>query len=210
MNIKITLTTASSDSFWYIFRHTVPNKVEYCLRWGIQFDMRKLSVGFHWTERIKIILKMLDDCDWLWFMGGDTLIMNQTIDVKRFINPAFDFIIGKDINGINNDVCFFKNSEGSRKFLNKILSDYSTYQDDQEPMKVIIGSNPPMLPDFKYCIVPQKFFNSYLYDSEPAYDMYPKSYAGNFKHGDFILHFPGIDNYRREELIQKYIREVIK
>ena len=206
----ITLMTVSSDSFWYIFRHTVPNKVEYCLRWGLQFDMRKLSVGFHWTEKVKMMLDDLEHCDWLWFMGGDTLIMNHTIDVKRFINKDFDFIVGKDYNGINNDVCFIKNSEASKKFLNKMLTDFSHLHDDQEPMKMIINAQQQLIPDFKYCIVPQRFFNSYLYSTENAYDMYPKDYEGDYKHGDFVLHFPGMDNYRREELIQKYSKEIIK
>jgi hypothetical protein len=206
----ITLLTTSSDSFWYIFRHTVPNKMEYCLRWGIQLTIRKqfLRDGGPTIERPQFILDVLDTCDWLWFMGGDTLIMNQTIDVKRFINDKHNLIIGQDVNGINNDVFFLKNSEASKEFLRQVIALKDTHHNDQAAMQEIIDKN--LVPELNHCIVPQKFFNAYLYATEPAYFAYPKDYEGNFVIGDFVLHLAAIDNYRREELINEYLPKVIK
>ena len=204
--MKITLLTLSSEEFWFINQLSAPNKLEYCLRWQIQFAMRKVPLSNPWWVKGEHILSLLDDCDWLWFMGADTLIMNQTISVERFLDEQYDFIIGKDYNGINNDVCFFKNSVGSKNFIKDCfkLKDHCT--NDQDAMKLVMES----VSDFKYCIVPQKLFNAYLYDTEPAYASYPRGYEGNFSQGDFVLHLPGMDNIRRQQLLNMYIPHVIR
>ena len=204
--MEITLFTLSTNEFWFLNKLTAPNKMEYCVRWGLQMSMRKLAYPYPWGLKGEYILNTLNECDWLWFMGADTLIMNQTIDVKTLIDDQYDFIIGKDVNGINNDVFFLKNSVASREFMKAVVDQRLILPDDQHAMKSFMG----VIPNFKYNIVSQKLFNAYLYSTEPAYASYPGVHEGDFKPGDFVLHFPGMDNIRRQFLINKHLPGVIK
>lgn len=204
----ITLLTASSEDFWFLNQLSAPNKLEYCLRWQHQIVIRKIIPNpWGWKPLIvKDLLNEIHDNDWIWFMGADTLIMNQTIDVRRFIDEQYDFIIGRDYNGINNDVFFLKKTVASINFIDEIIKLISVCNSDQEAMIQLMNK----IPDLKSCIVSQKLFNAYLYDTEPAYASYPRGYEGNFAHGDFVLHFPGMDNIRRQQLLQMYLPHVIR
>lgn len=210
--MKITLLTIGSESILPMTRITAPNKLEYCLKWGLQFELKKYNaIGkIMELEKYKIILNSLSECDWLWFMGIDTLIMNYNINVNTFLDNRYDFIISQDIQSINNDVFFIRNTNETKLFINKMISDVNNYDDDQVAMFDIKDK----ISNFKYKIVSQKLFNAYLYEEEACYSIYPRNkdgiYEGNYESGDFILHFPGIEHIRREFLIGKYSEKVIK
>lgn len=202
--MRISLLTDASTEFWNIMQFTAPNKLEYCLKWGIQFSMRKNN-GKNapvWGEREIFMLETLRECDWLWFMGADTLIMNHQIDVRIFLDDRYDFIIGHDVNGINNDVFFLRNNHRSHLFLQKVLASNSYFPQDQIAMQYMAE----LIPGFKMSVVHQKQFNSFLYSE---YN-YPDDKGGSFSTGDFVLHLPGMSNHRRLQLIQEYLPQVIK
>lgn len=202
--MKITLLTASTPAYWDIMQKSAPNKLEYCLRWKIQLAMKVHVTMSPWGEREQYMLQSLEECDWLWFMGADTLIMNQTLDVRNFLNNDFDFIIGKDIMGINNDVFFLRNNAKSREFLRRVLALNTSLGDDQRAMNVVMNE----MTDFKVSIVSQKLFNAYIF-KEYAY--YPKDLVeGNFELGDFVLHLPGLPNGRRIQIMDERLPQVIR
>ena len=202
--MRISLLTAASTDFWNIMQFTAPNKLDYCLKWGVQLSMRKhdLDRVLPWGEREVFMLDTLKECDWLWFMGADTLIMNHTIDVRIFLDERYDFIIGKDVNGINNDVFFLRNNHKSQLFLHKVLASNSYFPQDQTAMHYVAE----MIPSFKVSVVHQKLFNSFLYSEYH----YPDDKGGSFTEGDFVLHLPGMPNHRRLQLIREYLPKVIK
>ena len=206
--LNITLLTTSSAEYWPILKLTAQNKLEYCLKHEIQLNIRKhssyLNMQQMGIERQEFMIDALNECDWLFFMGADTLIMNQTIDARDIIkrHPHNDFIIGKDVNGINNDVFFIRNCAASFNFLRCVKEHNLHVANDQMAMNDFIGN----VEDFNTIIVSQREFNSYLYSEYH----YPNDEGGSFHDGDFVLHLPGISNPRRKELIKIYIDKVIK
>lgn len=200
MNIK--LLTAASKDYWDVLKLSAPNKLEYCLKWNIELTIREHFNKDIKHERTYFMQNALKECDWLWFMGSDTLIMNHTIDVRQYLDNDVNFIIGKDINGINNDVFFLKNTPSSREFLDNVQKYNKTEENDQESMKKAINDTLY----FKTKIVHQKQFNSYLYDQYS----YPDDKGGNFSIGDFVLHLPGLPNKKRQVLMREYLPKVIK
>lgn len=199
--MKITLLTAASHEYWPLLQLTAPNKLQYCLKHHIQLDVKKHTT-FIASDRQWMMLKSLDHSDWLWFMGADTLVMNHNIDVRQFLDDKYDFIIGEDINGINNDVFFLKNNDISNQFLYRVIELNKIEANDQESMKVAMRE----MPEFKVKIVHQKQFNSYLYSE---YN-YPNDNGGSYSKGDFVLHLPGIPNSRRIEIVKEYLKLVDK
>jgi hypothetical protein len=211
---KIGILLNSSSEFLPQARYSAPNKLEYCLRWGYEFY-------FHWidlsssisisNQRMTSILETLERCDWVWFLGADTLIMNMTIDINHFLDDKYDFIIAKDINGLNNDSCFYQNTLATFEFLYKIIELNETLQHDGFSQPEAIKQ----LPNLRVKVEDQKLFNSYLYHTDPTYDFYLKhipeeKHPKGFSIGDFVLHFPGMDNKHREQLMEKYSQMVIR
>lgn len=205
--MEVSLVTAASDLYWDLFMATIPNKIEYCIRWNVNFIPKKHTTGNIDNERQEFMIeawhrsKALDS--WLWFMGADTLIMNHTIDVRKFLDKDYDLIIGQDINGINNDVFFLQNTWKSKQFLEATLAYNKTMPNDQESMALVIDE---MKPDLRTKVVPQKEFNSYLYN---LYH-YPDDNGGNYTDGDFVLHLPGLSNQQRMKLVTEYLQKVTK
>jgi hypothetical protein len=208
MNIGLVLQ--SSNSFWELMQYSAPNKLEYCLKWKLKFYMdycNKDDVNDKSSyERQTVILDAFKRCDWVWFMGADTIIMNQTIDVRQYIDDNYDFIIAHDVNGLNNDSCFYKNTPDTVEFINKTMHHLSHQPNDWFAQTDARRD----MPNFKIKIVPQKLFNCYLYDSDPAYAGYPRNLPGDYKDGDFVLHFPAMCNMHRLELFKQYLPKVIK
>lgn len=202
--MKVTLLTAASKDYWPLMALSSPNKLEYCLRHGVQLHV---SVHYgnagcydNWGERVQFMADALSvyDCDWLWFMGADTLITDMTKDVRDLCVPEFDFIIGKDINGINNDSFLLKNSKASREFLKRVMYRRDAVT-DQCAMKAEMEHE-----GMQTAIVSQRLFNSFKYD-EYQYGPYPE---GDWQEGDFVIHFPGMHFPRRVELMREFLGKV--
>ena len=203
--MNITLLTGASQEYKPIIELSAPNKLEYCLRHNIQFTNRvhsdALSMQELGAERQQYMLDALKECDWLWFMGADTLIMNYNKDIRDYIDNDYHFIIGEDVNGINNDSFLLKNCKESINFLERSKNYSGSLANDQECMKLTMR----LSFGFKYSIVPQRQFNSMLYSE---YN-YPDDKGGSYQPGDLVLHFAGMSNAKRVPLMYEYLTEVI-
>jgi hypothetical protein len=207
--MNVCLLTQASNSFWTLMHYCAPNKLEYCLRWKLKLYVdyvNKDDVTSYGRQNAILDIFKHSDCDWVWFMGADTIIMNQTIDVRQYIDDNFNFIIAQDFNGLNNDSCFYKNTPQTIEFINRTIHHLSVQPNDWFAQTEARKD----MPDLKIKIVPQKLFNCYLYDTDPAYAGYPRNLEGDYKDGDFILHFPAMCNNHREELFKQYLPKVIR
>ena len=202
--MKVTILTAASYSYWPLMELSAPNKLEYALKFGMQLNMcthaGTAGIHDHWGEREQFMLDALSvySVDWLWFMGADTIITNMTKDVRDYCDPAFDFIIGEDVNGINNDSFLLQNTRASHEFLKRVLfrRDQPT---DQHAMGRELNAG-----GLRTSIVSQRLFNSYKYD-EYGYGPQP---GGTWVDGDLAMHFPGLVYSRRLELMREYLLKV--
>lgn len=204
--MKVTLMTAASREYWPLMCMSSPNKLEYALRHGVQLhvNVHHGNAGCYdnWGERVQFMSDSLDAyaCDWLWFMGADTLITNMTTDIRKLCDPKFDLIMAVDVNGINNDSFLLKNSKASHDFLRRVM--YRRDQlTDQCAMKAEMEAE-----GFEVALVNQRLFNSYIY-SEYDYGLQPQ---GEWQPGDFVLHLPGMRLERRIELMREYGERIVR
>ena len=207
--MKVTLLTVSTpdNSYWDVMLLSAPNKLEYCLRHKIQLSIvshKNYNPYTNWGEREMFVLDALNsyDTDWVFFQGADTVITNMTIDIKTLLNSEYDIIIGVDINGINNDSMFFQNTNNTKEFLKRVMYQRNGSANDQVAMEQIIQK----MPELKVAKVNQRLFNSMKYD-EYGYGLYP---LGNWQLGDFVIHFAGLANEKRIQLITEYLNKVIR
>ena len=204
--MRITLLTASSESYWPLMEMTLPNKTEYCLRHKYQLAAKvHYKVEPYMVEREKYMLEELYHCEWLFFMGSDTLITNMTIPLESVIMTVgkdADFVVGVDVNGINNDVLLIRNSVASAEFLRRVIYAKGRFPNDQAGMAAVFGE----MPEYKVKKVHQKIFNAmpyWLYG-------YPDHKGGMWTQGDFVFHCPGLSMDARlavtTEILPKTIR----
>ena len=186
-----------------MFEITAPNKLLYCVKWGINFFAKKHTNypphNGKWGEREIFMLETLHLTDWLWFLGCDTLITNNNIDAMQFCD--YDLIIANDINGINNDSFFIKNCDASIEFLSKVLELNSNFPNDQCAMDSIIST-------IKTKIVSQRQFNSYLYHEYNGWaskwgETRITQCGGDWKKNDFVLHLPAMNLSKRIEIFKR-------
>lgn len=205
------LVTSTFDAYWRIMELCAPNKLEYCLRHGVQFQMRRHTQYSPWGQRTDFMretLEQMDDGDWLWFMDTDTVITNMTVKLDSILTPdAPDMIVAKDMNGVNNGVFFLRKSPATVEFLRAVKALNTELPDDQAAMVKLLDAGAISV---RY--VEQDVFNSYLFDEYGYYKGLGLSTEsiGHWRPGRFVLHLPGMTNRRRVTLMEQKLKEVVR
>lgn len=165
---------------------TLPSKQEYAKLWGAKLVDWHISASddLCWHRPLMWLghLESLPVNGAMWFLGCDTLIMNQNIN---WIDVAQDndMVIGLDVNGINTDSFFLRHRPESVAMLKRVIELKGSERNEQDAMNRALGE---IICDVK--IVPQRYLNSYSYSvlMNRSADK-----GGDFRLGDFVLHAPG-------------------
>ncbi len=110
--MNIAICTPCSQEFWTIGSLTLPSKAMYGHRWGIEVHSPDYpdAAHDHGWGRIKFMQNYLRDVDWLWFMGADVMIVNQTVNCAKFLFPdGAEIVVAFDENGLQSDSMFLRN-----------------------------------------------------------------------------------------------------
>lgn len=229
--------TSGSCSSWYFFKKrpkriafvnsydtgykniaelTVPNKKEYCAKNGYHYleIVDANTEGKHPAfSKFVSVLNYLPFYDWIFYNDADSLIMNMNIKLESFMDSNFDMIISYDINGLNTGQWFVKNTAWATNFLTKVFNrnefnNFGGWADQVAFCNSWLYSGEAMQ---KTKVVPQKLFNSYLYETFGRNDEgnLPNWTQGQFQRGDFCLHLCGLDEKSRTDLIPQFLQQVI-
>lgn len=197
------------------------NKIPYCdkNKYDLIFRDKNFEISNLGFEKINLVNQTLNSnkYEYVMWLGCDALITNFSIKIEDRISKNFDLTISSDSNWqINSDSFIIKNSDRSKDFLNSILNSYSEYINnpfyEQASMIDFINSD-----RFKnFCsIIPQRMINSYNYF---LYGHIPKMHSkkdfygndGDWRPGDFILHWPGVTMENRLIMANNLINQVIE
>jgi hypothetical protein len=216
----ITLATAASDEYRLLQDISGPNKAEYCERHGLRYAAHRHAVPFNaisW-DRVAIWSRELSESDWLMWMGCDTLVTNQTVDVRDLLTDDADFIFAADGNGLQCDVFLMRNCEATRDYLKRVglhkikgtsneqdalsieLSGAANYADFCNRMVRLYQGGKPMTEETIQIL--QRELNKAAVRvkiiPQRKLNAYPGAHYGgtgqedwSWQPGDFILHMPG-------------------
>ena len=188
-----------------------------------------LMTGF---EKIYIAKQTLEDhpeYEWIWWTGTDSLITNFSTRLEERCNNAYHFIVCVDHNGINADSFLVRNTLEGRGFLDSILAVEDVYMKfwdtEQRAIANLLGfpgtHEPWPTPDNiivndKYRnivkLYPQRYMNSYdyrLYGNAYPHSRDKFDFDGNWRLGDWLVHWPGITLSERLALINTYKQDII-
>lgn len=209
----MTILTANSEAFSSLAELTVPNKRQYAVRHAHKFIHRihdsKRAISWDRARIWREVLETLGKNEWLWFLGCDTLIMNQSEVAKMGslgLNDDYEFyepwemMVGLDAFGINCDSWFIRNCQRSLDYLDYVISMEGKLPNEQEALWQGMGEL-----RIDVFIRPQRLFNSYLthlYPNQPAR-------GGTYQPGDFVLHLPALGYEHRISLVRHYLNEVV-
>jgi len=223
-------TSHTPDAYQELADISIPNKAEYCKRWGYPLIVYKYTpenvslgyynVGFEVLLRIKQLLRStigVAEIDWVWQLGIDTMITNFTKPLDEYVDNKYDFIIASDFNFLNAHSYFVRNSAHGLAWVDHLLSLYPEYANTMGREQWAMIAEYKKYPWNEIVKeVPQKLINAYQYD---LYDYrYPAAAAhsdhrgdnGEWEPGSLLIHFPDTHLPQRVELAKKYEQLVLK
>jgi len=194
------------------------NKKAYSERYGFGAELRlweRCYVSPGWEKMVHVKELFSDpnkNIDWLWVTGCDSMITNFDIDVRDIIDNDYHFMICADINELNADSFFIRNSPEGNAYLDDILelSKQQLYQ-AHPPVghgRFEQGAMIELHEKYKDIIrvYPQRSFNSYDYSylpwQPPQLDQ--TGTPGNWMQGDLLIQWPAMTLPRRIKYAEHY------
>ena len=181
-SVRIGMLTAYDGNQRDLAAWSSPNKRRYCRHQGYEFIER--TDGFDpsrppsWSK-VLFVREHLPHFDWLFWTDADSLIMNNSMRLEKFIEDGCDLVLTHDDFGVGKYVVsmgqfLIRNCEWSMRFLDEVWEQKQFLHDrmwEQAAVQHLLTQQD--LSD-RVCVVTQRRFNSYLH---------------NYRKGDFLLHF---------------------
>ena len=169
-----------------------------------------VSIGYEKIWLYKQLMEQHPEYEWIWWVGCDTLITNFNIKIEDRIDNDYHFIIATDCNGINSDSMLVRNTPEGKAYIDYIWDNRERYANHHWlEQQCIIESVDQFKDIIKF--VPQRDINAYNYSLYPEckpYDKYEN--YGQWQEGDWLIHWPGTDLYRRIQLASFYTKLIVK
>lgn len=180
------------------------NKTRYCAKHNYPFHFYTESLDtsrpIPWSK-VLIILEIFEkhpECDYVFWTDADSLIMNDSIKLSRYIDKRYNIVSGTDFNGINTGQFLIRNCEWSKEFLLRVYANEKWINNgwwEQASVMDLLRNNHSDRKQVK--LLKQRTMNSY------APDLYENRYV-RYHEGDFIIHFAGVRGKALQDLMYKY------
>jgi galactosyl transferase GMA12/MNN10 family len=212
----IVFTTLHTDNYQPLADLTLEqNKRKYCEIHGYPLVVKtdgwvyeRKAIGFDKVPLIREALEKYPECSWVFFSESDAMITNFKTKLEQFVDDRFHFILPADINGTNCGNFMIRNSTIGRAYLDSIEAASAIYKDHaMYENQYIQDSVTGTFWKSVIKVVPQRLFNSYDYDTLPRYPKPCKDALGidgQWRQGDFIIHFADQTLGKRIDLYKKY------
>lgn len=225
--------TINNNTF---INHVIQNHRQYATKHGYDYWFRngildqRFGDVLYWQKTIVIkqAMNITDEYKrykykWILWVDGDVLFTNfnkSLEDLKKNIkvdNNNF-LIIGRDMTCTKNNICpkdccfnvgvlLIHNNEQSRKFIEKIINNFSRYNNNPLPEQAAIQDEilKPSLNLYK------KYQNKCTLPPLPGVlivdsTVINSGYVQNWRSGHFIAHFAGTGNTYRDNVIPKFLQ----
>jgi galactosyl transferase GMA12/MNN10 family len=210
---KVAIVSIFNEKHQALADETWTNKQAYAAKYGYQAiakttDFSPEQVHFDKFIHILDVMDANPSTEWVWWLDNDAMITNFDIRAEDLIDNDYHVIMGVDIASINTGSFFVRNSMQGRQWLEFLLSKKGEYKNDKKwfEQQAVIDFYPKFQDLFK--VVPQRTFNSYDYRIYQVDGTDLLGYDGQWNKGDFVIHWPGLQNEIRVQLAQQYKKEI--
>ena len=185
------------------------NKVDYAVKHGYRAiaktdNFSPEQVHFDKFLHLLDVMEKNPDVDWVWWLDNDAMITNFDIKVEDLVDNDHHIIMPTDIAALNTGSFIVRNSPEAKEWLNYLLSKKKEYKDDKKwfEQQAVIDFYPKFQDLFK--IIPQQWLNSYDYRMYNVEGIDLLGQDGQWYPGDFVIHWPGLPNETRVQLVKQY------
>lgn len=203
----------SGTSHEQLAQYTWSNKEQYAAKHGYQAIPKTTNLSpnqVHFDKFVHIleVMNASPDIAWVWWLDNDAMITNFDFRVEDLIDNDYHVILAVDIASINTGSFLVRNSMQGRQWLEFLLSKKGEYKNDTKwfEQQAVIDFYPKFQGLFK--IIPQREINSYDYTIYGLDSKDLLGYSGQWQPGDFVIHWPGLNNQVRIQLAQKFQTQI--
>lgn len=218
-------------SFEGLAELVTPNKLSYANRHGYQFidasNLLDKSRPPSWSKILAVRMH-LPHYDWVFWNDADSLVTNPTIALDDIIysivgntnfNEMPDFIVTKDVTGVNAGMFFFRNSSWSLQFLDLWWNQTSFIRPfgqrksgDNDALKFLIERMPAQqrkqhvrFPEMQ-CVFNSNPWNPSLRSGHRLMTLTKTVWQGVYSKGDFMVHLAGLND--KKPWIEKILQDI--
>lgn len=133
---------------------------------------------------------------WVFWFDADALFLRPG-DLREFCDPAYDLVIGVDVNGLNTGAFFVRNCGWARAFLERVwaLGDREEFRThawwEQAAVQHLYLTDVDVRPHVK--LVSHRLFNSYPHWANHGY-----------AEGELVAHFCGLDRAKKAACLKDW------
>nr|KAJ3420834.1 hypothetical protein HK105_005165 [Polyrhizophydium stewartii] len=186
---------------------SVENKYQYARRHGYGFllenGLLNTSRPAAWTKVKALQTHMrMGHHKWLWSIDMDAVITNFSIEAHKLLDDRFDVIVSPDCNVLNTGSIFFKASEWSLQFLQRIWErEFDEPRAWWENAAFVNLHNEDEEVRRHVKVVEQRAINAYP-------PIICNRESSNWQPGDFVIHYPSLSHSEGfPEMIKQKIKE---
>lgn len=211
---RYAIVSMFNEPHYELAEHTwYNNKVDYAAKHGYKAIAKTAhfsSEAVHFDKFVHILhtLNKNPDLAWVWWLDNDAMITNYDRRIEDIIDDSYDIIIATDLASINTGSFFVKNSENSRVWLEDMISKRKDYINDKKwfDQQCVIDTYVTYQDIIK--IIPQKLINCYDYRMYNAGPNDMLGINGQWEQGDWVVHWPGLNNSLRIQLAKEFAKIV--
>lgn len=191
------------------------NKVVYAEKHGYMHiaktdNFSGMNLGFEKIWFLDELMSNNPNLEWVWWTGCDTLITNMSIKIEDKIDDNYHLIVAGDCNSIiNADSFIIRNSPEGREYIKRVMQHQPEFNNHGWAEQQVMINLYEEYKD-KIKILPQRQLNAYecsIHPSQPTTDTLGND--GDWKHGDYFIHWPATPLHMRIELAKKYLEKVV-
>jgi hypothetical protein len=210
---RYAIVSMFNEPHFELAKHTwFNNKDKYATHHGYKAfaKMDNFSLeAVHFDKFVHILQVLNDNPDlaWVWWLDNDAMITNYNLKIEDVVDDSYDIIMATDIASLNTGSFFVKNSENSRVWLEDMISKRKDYLNDKKwfDQQCVIDTYVTYKDIIK--LVPQRTINSYDYKMYGVNGVDMLGNDGQWQRGDWVVHWPGLDNRIRVQLALRILQQ---
>lgn len=203
MNNKLHIITGYTENIKQLSDLSYDSLQKYCSLHNInhtRYLITETDRPPSWYKVKLILSEFQKGAEYVMWVDSDTTVINFDFNILDLLDES-EIYLSKDINGINCGIMIWKKSDISIEILNKVwsLTEFINHNWwEQAAFRSLYDINFNNLQNITK-IINQHDLNSY------DYNLYGMNYPeGQWSASSFLIHFPGLSNERRIQLINQF------
>lgn len=210
--MRVIVFTEYGNNFRDIAAVSVPIMREYCekQKYGFRELILKGTGNEYYYKKHEFIRELLDgdEADLIFYLDCDSVITNYNIRLESFMTYGAQFWITEHIGELNGGAILVKASNRGSDINNFILAHRDRFPNEQN---VVNHYRDVLLYANTMAILKHPAFNSLDYSCYPeCKECVGREDLGDWKPGNFVIHFPALPLNKRVELMKEFSQKIIR